>query len=114
MTNGAGEADNIVGISPNMLFKSFFFFHFWPSCSIWSSQARDQLSPAAMPDPLTHCAGLGIEPVSLHSRDATDPVGPQWVLLSVYRYVYIYIYIYLFIYFYLFICMSTPAAYGHS
>ena len=34
---------------------------------------------AAMPDPLTHCAGLGIEPSSCRCRDATDP-APQWGL----------------------------------
>ena len=32
---------------------------------------------AAMPDPLTHCAGLGIELASSHCRDAVDPVAPQ-------------------------------------
>ena len=26
----------------------------------------------------THCAGPGMEPVSQHSKDATDPVAPQW------------------------------------
>ena len=31
---------------------------------------------------LTHCAGLGIEPVSQCSRDATDPIVPQWELLT--------------------------------
>ena len=44
----------------------------WLPCSIWSSKARDQIratvvpcaAAAAMPDPLTYCAGLGIEPVS--------------------------------------------------
>ena len=46
---------------------------FWPPHSTWSSQARDQIRAtvvthtmaAVMPDPLTHCAGRGIEPVSL-------------------------------------------------
>ena len=51
---------------------------------MWSFPARDQIQAtvatyapiAAMPDPLTHCAGLGIEPVSQHCRDATDPAVP--------------------------------------
>ena len=30
----------------------------------------------------THCAGLGIEPVSWCCRDAFDPIAPQWELLS--------------------------------
>lgn len=29
--------------------------------------------PSAMPDPLKHCAGAGIQPVSWSYRDATDP-----------------------------------------
>ena len=32
---------------------------------------------AAMPDPLTHCAGLGIEPVFWRCRDTTNPVLPR-------------------------------------
>ena len=43
---------------------------------------KPQLWPYAAavvtPHPLAHCAGLGIEPVSWHCRDATDPVMPQW------------------------------------
>jgi len=31
----------------------------------------------ATPDPLTHCAGPGIEPVFWYCRDTTDPFGPQ-------------------------------------
>ena len=52
---------------------------------IWSSQARDQTRAAAVtqaaavaaPDPLTHCAGLGIKPASWCCRDAADPIAPQ-------------------------------------
>ena len=34
-----------------------------------------------MLDPLTHhYAGLGIQPVFLYCRDATDPMVPQWEL----------------------------------
>ena len=55
----------------------FFFFLFWPPHGTWSSQARDQIwaavatytAAAAMPYPLTHCAGLGIEPVSWCCRN---------------------------------------------
>ena len=32
---------------------------------------------------LTHCARLGIKPVSQGSRDTTDPFAPQWELLCV-------------------------------
>lgn len=34
-----------------------------------------------MPDPWTHCAGLGIKPVFWHCRASTDPIAPQWELL---------------------------------
>ena len=39
---------------------------------------------AAMLDPLTHCAGLGIKPASQCSRDAADPVAPQWEPQKIY------------------------------
>ena len=32
---------------------------------------------AAMLDPLTHCAGPGIEPASWCCRDTSDPISPQ-------------------------------------
>ena len=32
---------------------------------------------AVTQDPLTHCAGPGIEPVSWHCRDATNHIAPQ-------------------------------------
>ena len=59
--------------------SSFFFFHFWPPCGMWSSWARDQIRVVvatnskawAMQDPLTHCVGLGVEPTSWCCRDAT-------------------------------------------
>ena len=31
---------------------------------------------------LTHCAGPGIKPVSQCSRDAVDPIAPQWEFLN--------------------------------
>ena len=50
----------------------FFFFFFLATSSIWSSRARDQIpvtvvthaKVAAMPNPLTHCTGPGIESAS--------------------------------------------------
>ena len=61
----------------------FPLFLSWPPLSIWSSQARDQIRAAvATPDPLTHCAGLGIEPASWCCRDATNPGAPQQELLN--------------------------------
>jgi len=35
---------------------------------------------AAIPDPLTHCAGLGIKAEFQGCRDATDHVAAQWEL----------------------------------
>ena len=52
-----------------------------------------------MPDPLTHCAGPGIEPASWHYRDAADPIESQWELLHM-------------IFFFFF--RATLAAYGGS
>ena len=55
-----------------------------------SSQARGEIqaavatytAAAATPDPLTRCAGLGIEPGPWRCRDSSDPIAPQWELLS--------------------------------
>ena len=63
-------------------FILFFFlvFLFWLPHGIWSSQARGQIRAAVATyaiDPLTRYAGLGIEPVSWHNRDAVNPVAPQ-------------------------------------
>ena len=65
-----------------------FDFLFRPLSSIWSPQARDQIRAAAandaatvaMPDPLTHCAGPGIEATSC--TDTSNPIVPQWQLLT--------------------------------
>ena len=65
---------------------TFFSFFFWPPQSIRSSQVRDQIratvvtypATVAAHDPLTHCVRPRIEPVSRHSRDAADPIAPQW------------------------------------
>ena len=54
-----------------------------------SSQASDQIPAAvadymaalAMLDPLIHCMGLGIEPMSRCWRDTTNPVAPHQELL---------------------------------
>ena len=58
---------------------------YWALLGPWSSWARAQIRAAvvwyatgvAVPDPLTHCAGLRIEPASWHCRDAADPVVPH-------------------------------------
>ena len=61
----------------------FFFFLFCTPHGTWSSWARDGIQAAvatqgaARLDPVTHHPGQGIEPVSWHCRDATDPVAPQ-------------------------------------
>ena len=61
------------------------FFNFWPPHGLWSFWARDQIqaavatytTTAATLDPLTHCARLGIKPVSWRCRDAADPLHPS-------------------------------------
>ena len=60
--------------------------------------------PHLEPMSLTHCTGLGREPVSQHSRDAANPIAPQWELP-----------IWTFFFFFVF-CLhrATPAAYGGS
>lgn len=65
-------------INSNWIEFFFFFFNFWPPHDIWKSQARDQMQAAvaAGPDPLTHFARLGIEPMSCHCRDAAGPRAP--------------------------------------
>ena len=53
-------------------YKDFFFlFSFCPPYGIWSIPARDHIpvisaTAAATPDPLMHCARLGIELASQH------------------------------------------------
>ena len=55
--------------------------------------ARDQIqaaaasytTAAAVLNPLTHCARLGIEPASLCSRDIADPAAPQQELFDFFR-----------------------------
>ena len=52
---------------------------------MWSSQARDQIQAAVVTytaDPLTHYAGLGIEPANWCCRDAFSPIVPQQDLLA--------------------------------
>ena len=68
-------------------FPLFFFFGCLSAYGVPRPGIRSepQLQPdatAAMPDPLTHCVRTGIEPVFLHCRDATDPLGPQQELPS--------------------------------
>lgn len=66
--------------------ESEYLFFFWPPCSMWSSQTKDQISAtvttypaaAAIPlNPLTHCVAQGIKPASWHCRDVTDPIASQ-------------------------------------
>lgn len=53
---------------------------YWQLCSRWSCWARDQ---SHMCD-LCHgnCNPAALNPSSWHCRDAADPIGPQWELLS--------------------------------
>lgn len=64
------------------LFYLFFIFFIWPPCSIWSSRARDLSCSLKLSntESLTHCARLGIEPVSQRPQDATSPIA-HWELL---------------------------------
>ena len=71
--------------------KDFFFFSFGPPMAngvprpgIRSNQiqatAAGYTAVAATLNPLTYCAQLGIKPGSWCSRDAANPVAPQWEL----------------------------------
>lgn len=70
--------------------KLIFFLIFWLPLGIGSSWARDRIRATvvtytealAMPDPLSHCAGLGIESASWCCRDAANSIGPQGERLS--------------------------------
>ena len=89
------------------------FFWGGHTCSIWSSQARDQIWAAAvayataatMPDLLTHCAelGLGIEPVSWCCRSCCTtvgtPVATSWCKNPAVQVGLVTVFYYLFIYF---------------
>lgn len=76
-----------IPISVRKLFGPWdtIFVLIWPPCGMWSSQARYQVwaavatytAAAAMLDPLTCCAGLGIEPASWRCRDTVYPIVPQ-------------------------------------
>ena len=71
-------------------FFFFFFFLFWLPHGIWNFWARDQIQAAvvtqaaavATVEPLTHCAGPGIEPACWRCKDTADPIVPQGALLS--------------------------------
>ena len=60
----------------------------WMPLITWSSQAKDQIRAEDLSTSCgnarspTHCAGLGIKPVSWCSQDAAGPVAPQWELLG--------------------------------
>ena len=70
----------------NVSFFLSFFFFFWPPCSTWSSGHQNcKLScTCGSARSLTHCAGLGTEPVSQHSQDTADPTVPQQELLKLF------------------------------
>ena len=67
---------------------TIFFLFFWLSHGIWSSQAKNQIqaavvtyaTAATMPGALTQSVGPGMELVSWHYRNTTNPVAPQWEL----------------------------------
>ena len=66
----------------------FFFSHFWPP--LWHiellgqgsdlNHIRDLRLSCGNARSLTHCAGLGIEPMSQCCQDAANPIAPQWEL----------------------------------
>lgn len=66
-------------------FLSFFFIIIIITIIIFGLQRPMEIgaavmtynAAAAMLHTLTHCSGLGIEPVSLCCRDATDLLAPQ-------------------------------------
>ena len=67
-------------------FLYFFFFHFWWPCDILIPKPGIRFlccscNNARSP---TYCAGLWIKPMFLCSRDAADPVAPQWELQLLY------------------------------
>jgi len=39
-------------------------------------QGSDPRPPRAQQEPLTHCAGPGLEPASWHCKENADPVAP--------------------------------------
>ena len=55
----------------------FFFFLFGHPWYMEFLGRGSDAAAVAMPDPLTHCAGRGIEPSSWCCRDAADPTEPQ-------------------------------------
>ena len=72
---------------------SFFFFFFGRLTAYgapYGVPSQDQIramvltyaAAAVTPDPLTHCARPGIEPVSWRCRDAANPTVPQQELPS--------------------------------
>lgn len=72
------------------IYPLIYFSFFGHVHGIWSSLAMDQVQAAVATytvagtvlDPLTHCTGLGIEPVCWCCRDTSDPVVPQQDLLE--------------------------------
>ena len=80
-------------LSEDVTFSFFFSFFFFFLAFLWQMEL-----PGKESDPssswglccslnnagsLSHNAGLGFKPVSQRSRDATNPVAPQWELLGI-------------------------------
>ena len=65
-----------------LLFLLFLWLHQWHMEILGQGLNLSCTTAAVMPDPLTHCVGLGMEPVSWCCRDTANPIVPQWELLS--------------------------------
>ena len=71
------------------LWQLYLFTYLLAAHGLWSSRVMNSVwargttyeAAAAMLDPLTHCAGLGIKTASWRCRDATDPTASQRKLL---------------------------------
>ena len=64
----------------HLTFFFFFFFSFLATLRRMDflgqgSNLSFSFEAAATQDPLTHCAGLGMEPASWCCRDTADPIG---------------------------------------
>ena len=77
----------------------FFLFFFWSPCSILEllgqgsnqSHSRELSHNCDNARSLTHCAGLGIEPISQCSQDVANPAAPQQDLQCICFYIVYYL-----------------------
>ena len=73
-----------------MYIFTFFFFLAAPPHMEVPGQGSDPIHSCKLSHScgnagfLTHCAGLGIEPMSQRSQDTANPIAPQWELLHLY------------------------------